>query len=455
MTTPESSSTSPQLLKHMATINRLNVKAFTAKTRQELTFIILNDTIHAIRYDRAILWRMDKAKPKLLGVSGQSDLNKDADITKQWQSLISGLVDPNKAQIIEADSIIGETALWKKYRSVNEGTFLWLPIFHENDLVLGMWIEIFGKVGNPEGLEDTLKFINSYLTPSYGASWKKLTPKFSLHEKGFGKKQFAMGLCGLLIFSLIVRVPLRVVAPCEVVANNPILITAPLDGIIQEVVVDPGDYVKQGETLLEYDKRIPLRNLKVAQKEVEILEAEASRTQTLGLDDKRSRTELGIITLKLDKERVNLNLAKWQASKLTLEAPEDGVVMLDNPDAWRGKPVQVGEKILSINDPNDTKIRIWIPEDDNVLLDPEKPIKIFLNISPETSYSAMLVYIANESTLSDDQLPSFVGEAKWVDQPEGVKLGLKGTSILYGDRVSLLYYTFRKPWAKIRSLLGV
>lgn len=455
MTTPESSSTNPQLLKHMATINRLNVKAFTAKTRQELIFIILNDTIHALRYDRAVLWQMDKAKPKLLGVSGQSDLNKDADIAKQWQSLVAGLVDPNKAHVIEPDSIVGEPAVWKKYRSANEGTFIWLPIFHENDLVLGMWIEIFGKVTNPQALDDTLKFITSYLTPSYGAAWKKLTPKFSLHEKGFGKKQLGIVLCGLLIFSLIVRVPLRVVAPCEVVANEPILITAPLDGIIEEVVVDPGDFVKQGEPLVEYDKRIPLRNLKVAQKEVEILQAEASRTQTLGLDDKRSRTELGIINLKLDKERVNLNLAKWQASKLTIEAPENGVVMLDSPDAWRGKPVQVGEKILSINDPDDTKVKIWIPEDDNVVLDTEKPIKVFLNISPETSYKAMLSYIANESTLSDDQLPSFVAEAKWVEQPEDIKLGLKGTAILYGDRVSLLYYVFRKPWAKIRSILGV
>ncbi|MEM1282545.1 MAG: hypothetical protein AAGG81_03230, partial [Chlamydiota bacterium] len=156
MTKPESSA---QLLKHMATINRLNVKAFTAKTRQELIFIILNSTIHALRYDRAVLWGMESARPKLLGVSGQSDLNKDADIAKQWQSLVMGLVDPNKAHVVDADSIVGESALWKKYRTSNEGTFIWLPIFHENDLVLGMWIEIFGKTASSETLEETLHFI--------------------------------------------------------------------------------------------------------------------------------------------------------------------------------------------------------------------------------------------------------------------------------------------------------
>jgi HlyD family secretion protein/Biotin-lipoyl like len=455
MSTPESPSTNPKMLKHMATINRLNVKAFNAQTQQELTFIILNDSIHALRYDRAILWKMDKTKPKLLGVSGQVDINRDADLTKQWQNLIQGLIDPNKPQIIDADSFVGKTSDWNKYKASHKGTFLWLPIFHDDDLLLGMWIEIFSTIQNPETLDDTLKFITSYLTPAYGASWKKLTPKFGLHEKGFGKKQLAIIVSGLIIFCLIVRVPLRVVAPCEVIANSPILITAPLDGIVEEIIVEPGDFVKKGEILLEYDKRIPLRNLKVAQKEVEILEAESSRTQTLGLEDKRSRTELGIINLKLDKEKVNLNLAKWQASKLTLKAPDEGVVMLNNPDSWRGKPVQVGEKILSINDPKDTKVKIWIPEDDNVVLDPEKPIKVFLNVSPETSYAANLVYIANESTLSDEHLPSYAAEAKWVEQPDDIKLGLKGTAILYGDRVSLLYYIFRKPWAKIRSIIGV
>lgn len=455
MATPEENAPGSQMLQHMATINRLNIKAFNAKSRQELIFIILNDTIHALRYDRSVIWNMSGKKPKILGVSGQAELNKDANLTKQWESLVESIVDKNRPQVIDSESLVGETTEWLDYKSTHKATAIWLPIFYEEELVLGMWIEIFGAIKNPDNIQDTLRFLTSFLTPAYGTAWNKLSPKFSLKEKGFGKKELAIVCSGLIIFMLIVRVPLRVVAPCEVVANDPFLITAPLDGIIEEVTVDPGQFVNKDDVLVEYDKRIPLRNLKVAQKEVEILEAEASRARTLGVDDKRSRTELGIVQLKLDKEKINLNLAKWQADKLTVRSPQEGVIMLDNPDNWRGKPVQVGEKILSVNDPKNTKIKIWIPEDDNVVLDPETPIKVFLNINPEESYQAKVTYIANESTLSDASLPSFIAEAKWVEQPKDIKLGLKGTAILYGDRVSLLYYIIRKPWAKIRSFLGI
>ncbi len=454
MAEPEET-TNPQLLKHMATVNRLNVKAFNATERHSLIFTILNDTIHAIRYDRSVLWDMGRRSPKILGVSGQAEANKDARLTKQWETLVGAIKDPHKAQMITPDSISGETDIWNDYIEGTNASVLWLPIIHEDDLVLGLWLEIFSPIQNPETVDDTLNFLTTFLTPAYGAAWRKLKPKFSLKDKGIGKKQIAAGLLVVLLTLLIVRVPLRVVAPCEVVANAPILITAPLDGIIEEVIVHPGDPVAKDDVLVEYDKRVPMRNLRVAQKEVEILQAEESRARTLGLEDKRSRTDLGIIKLKLEKERVNLNLARWQASRLTIRSPSEGVVMLDNPDSWRGKPVQVGEKIMSVNDPTNTKIRIWIPEDDNVVLDKEQPVKIFLNVSPEDSYEANISYIANESALSDDFLPSFVAEAEWVDQPDDIKLGLKGTAILYGERVSLLYYIIRKPWATLRSFMGV
>jgi hypothetical protein len=44
------------LLKLLTIINQLHLKAFEIKDRQALIFFILNDTIQAIRYDRAVLW---------------------------------------------------------------------------------------------------------------------------------------------------------------------------------------------------------------------------------------------------------------------------------------------------------------------------------------------------------------------------------------------------------------
>lgn len=446
----------PAFLQNLAVINRLNIKAFNAKKKESLIFIILNDTIHAVRYDRATLWQMDLRKPKILGVSGQVEANKDASLTKQWEGMITHLKNPSKAQIISEESFeVPGSELWRNYVQKTEGKVIWLPIFADEELALGLWLEIWDSAAiNEQSYEETLKFLMNFLTPAYGSAWKKLQPRLSLKKQGIGKQQITVALSAFFLFLLFVRVPLRVVAPCEVTASDPILVTAPLDGIIEEVTVEPGEQVSKEQILFEYDKRVPLRNLKVAEKEVEILQAEISRAQAQGLDNKESRAQLAILDLKLKKERINLNLAKWQASQLTVKAPEAGVIILDNPDDWRGKPVQMGEKVLSINDPASTLVRIWIPEDDNIVLNPERPIKVFLNINPESSYTAQITYIANESTMSADYLPSFIAEAEWTEPPENVKLGLKGTAILYGENVSLFYFLVRKPWAFVRSLVG-
>ena len=132
-----------------------------------------------------------------------------------------------------------------------------------------------------------------------------------------------------------------------------------------------------------------------------------------------------------------------------------GVVSLDNPDDWSGKPVQVGEKIMIISDPANTKVRIWIPEKDNLVFNKEIPVKVFLNPTPEESFDASLLFISQEIKISTNQIPSFVAEAEWVDESHDIKLGLKGSAILYGERVSLFYYFIRKPIITFRAFVGI
>lgn len=455
-TTPPQQNVETLVLQHMAVINRLGLKAFNAENKDALIFIILNDTIQAIRFDRAVLWDFsNKEKPKILGVSGQTGINKDAKITKQWEALSSKINDAKVPQKFSATSFTDNGRTWNEYTSETHSNVVWLPIFSNEELVLGLWIEGFGQRFQEDAVQDNLKFLMQYLTPAYGAAWKKLYKKPFFQGMKFGKEQMALVSFAALAFLMLVRVPLRVVAPCEVVPNEPFVITAPLEGIVEKVSVEPGVMVQKGTLLYEYDKRLPLRNLNASKKQVQILEEEVKRARTLGLNDEKSLTDLSILPLKLEKEKVNLSYVEWQATQLDQRAPIGGVIMMENPDEWRGKPAKVGERIMSINDPKNTKIKIWIPEDDNIVLDPEKKIKIILNINPARSYEANLQFVANEASLSDLQIPSFVAEASWLKPPEENKIGLQGTAILYGEKVSLFYFLIRKPLAALRHKVGI
>lgn len=439
----------------LAIINQLIIKAFRAPSAQSLIFIITNDTHEVLKFDRAILWEIKKNKMTMLGISGQTSISPYAEINQKMTQLLSSLVDPQVPRLLNVDSFSNKKESWNEVQQRNAAAVLWLPIFVNDKLSLGLWIERWNVTQMETPPAETMNLLTRYLLPGYGAAWGRFNRKINLKPAVGFKKRLWLAIPALLIGLFLTHVPLRVVAPCEVVPDDPFVITAPLEGIIEQVIVNPGDSVKKGDPLFDYDKTVPLQELKVAEKEVEIMQAEVNRSLTLGIQDKNSLNELAILKLKLAKEKVNLELAKYHATLLTVTAPEDGIAYLDDPDEWRGRPVRIGEKVLTISDPDQTKIKIWVPENDNIELNLEEPIKILLNINPEQSRDARLVYIANETTLSDKQVHSFIAEAHWLAPQTGIKPGLKGTAILYGQKVSLFYYLFRRPWAFIRNTIGL
>lgn len=433
----------------LSVINKLNLKVFSAKSKKALIFIILNDTIHAIRYNRATLWSFDGATPKLLGVSGQSTFDSGSQLVKNLNTLVGDLQDVGKIQVLNQDSFSKEKRLWVEYaEDTTKPSVLWMPIATEEKQHLGLWLERWegGTWANQEAE------ILNFLMQAYAIAWEKFLPRFKFT---FLKNRRVIFTCLVIALALLsLRVPLRVVAPCEVVPKDPILITAPLEEIVREIKVKPGQSVKTDDILFEYDKRVATENLRSAQKSTEAALRDLQRAETLGLKDEKSLSEVGTLAAKYKKEQVNLDLAKYRFSQLTVKAPDNGIVLMQDPDEWRGKPTHIGEKIMTLANTDKTKVRIWIPESDNVELIKDRTIKVILNVDPEKTREAKLLFISNVSTLNEKHLPSFVAEADWLEQPKDVKPGLKGSAILYGHDVSVFYWIIRKPWGYFRSYLG-
>lgn len=445
---------SNRFLQYLAIVNQLVVKAFSAKTLAELKFIILNDTIHLIRYDRAILWSIGKNKPEVLGFSGQSKFKSSSEMVEKLSILVQNIPEAARPQQLTKNSYPSLPDVWTAIEGESaDSLVLWFPI-KVHDEMYGLWVEKWNIKPGEIPAQDALEICANFLTPAYGSALEKLVSRNFFKRLATPRTYLILGTA-LLLFLLLIRIPLRIVAPCEIVPEDPYLVTAPLEGIVEEITVKPGEMVKKGMTLFAYDKRAPMHELQMAEKQLSMVQSEVNRSMTLGASDKKSLTEFPILSSKLEKEKINLEYAKYQASLLNVKSPIDGVIILDNPEDWRGRPVKIGEKVLTISDPQRTKIRIWVPEHDNIPLNFQIPISIFLNINPIKSYEAKLIYIANEVTMSDKKIPSFIAEAEWITKPEDTKLGLTGSAILYGERVSLLYFILRKPWGTLRNYLGI
>ncbi|MFN4173978.1 MAG: efflux RND transporter periplasmic adaptor subunit [Parachlamydiaceae bacterium] len=441
---------SGQAIHLLAAINRLGLKAFTSPSKTALIFLILNDTIQVVRYNRASLWKIDAKEMDLLGVSGHASVNSNSFLASEWSQILRGIKNNSQPQILESVSQIKEHDDIPGLKNIvhENVAFVWIP-FYSKEGTVGLLLERWNGV---KWQYDEVEIMN-FLAQNYSAAWSKFARSDRFKQLFNKPVRVAAVICAISL--LFVQIPLRIVAPCEIVAKNPMLITAPLEGIIEEVKVEPGQSVKKGDLLFSYDKKIPLEELKVAQRQLNVAEADAKRANSLAFREKKALGEYAILALKLKKERTLYDLARYKASQLNVYAPEDGIVMLKNKDEWRGNPTQIGEKIMMIGDPNDTEVKIWIPESDNINLDLGADVKVILNAEPGSSYKAKLSYIAPYISFNEKNMPSFVAEADWQAPPSEVKIGLKGTAILYSENVSLFYYIIRHPLTYIRTLLGL
>lgn len=456
MTTPEATQEIQKATFLAVTIsNRILMKLLNAPNQKAIHFIILNDTYHAFPFDRAILVRWGDL-PKVLGVSGQHQEGKRSELPEKWLKTIKDLVNPATPQIFEESSFKENTTSWKELQTEIPGSRLWIPLLVSGHNGIGIWIERW-QGGSSNGFaKEQIELLQTFLIPGYTEALKKDTNPFKGFLIGkFLKQHWGKILTGILLLTLIIRVPLRIVAPSEVVPKKPIVIAAPIEGIIAEVLVRPGQAVEKGEILVEYDKRIFEQEYKGAQKETQIAQAELNRGLTLGLHDEKSLVEVSELELKLEKAKIRQKLIEVQLKKLTVQAPENGVVIMQNPEEWRGKPVRVGEKIVTLGNPKETQVKAWISEADNIPVDLETTINVYLNVSPEKSLPAKITFIANESVLNEAQIPSFIAEADWTEKNETARLGLKGTAVIYGESVSLLYYILRKPISSFRRITGL
>lgn len=258
----------------------------------------------------------------------------------------------------------------------------------------------------------------------------------------------------LAIVVAVLPVRLTVLAPGELVPARPVVIRAPLDGVVDVFHVQPNQRVDKDQPLFGFDEALIQSRLEVANQTLVTAEAEYRQTSQQALTDAKFRPQLTLLTGKIDEKRTEVNFLKEQLFRARVLAPRDGVALFDDPTEWIGRPVAVGERIMRIAAPKDIEVEAWLPLADAIALPPGAPVDLYLNASPFSSVSATLRYMAHDAVQRPDGSYAYRVRAT-LAQPTDHRVGLKGTAKLHGPRVPLIYWVLRRPLASFRAALGV
>ncbi len=424
--------------------------ASRAASRRALRFHMLNRTVLAVPYDRASLWRY-RGSPKLLGVSGVDVPDPKAPFAMAWREMIrrGGLGAEPAALPLPASPAPSAAALraWEAVAKTAPGVrAAWQPLPGTG---LALCLERWGTDFAPAELEIAARLADGYALAWFGPSRREPGRFFRFFLRAALLAAIAAALAWI-------EAPLRIVAPCEVIARSPVLVAAPADGVIREVLVEQGRAVRAGEVVAEYERITAVEELEVARREVEVVTEQLAGARSRSFSEPRLRSEAAQLEARLEQEKARMAMAEARLARLTVAAPAAGLVQIEDPTAWRGRPVMTGERILWVVDPADSLVRVWLPQSDRIDFDFSRPASVHLNAYGGGLLPARLTKVGTMAQAAPDGSQAFAARAEWLDGAEADGLlGLSGTAVLYGPPVPLGYWLFRKPLAGVRQWLGL
>ena len=437
----------------IARLISLEKKTREAKSKDELNFLVVNETREIIDYTTSfLLLKSATDKFHINAISDIASIDRTAPLVTFVESVIN---HKTKKDLKEIESIDLEqfSKKIKKQKPKNIPQYLLcIPIFSPQRGLQGYLL-----LARNKNFNDNENELVQHLSRTYGHAYNTFLTNFSIKnflKKNFtGKKRWITISVIILIFLFPVR--MTSTAPVEVVAKNPFLITSPFDGVVKKIIANNNDQTKPGDLLVLLEDIDLSNEFNLAKQSLQVAEKELLRTRQSSFTDNEQKSRLAELVAQVDLKRVELKSAERKLKNSKIYSEKKGVVIVDRKSDWQGKPVAVGEKILTIADPNNIEFLIWLPVKDSIVINQDANTNIFLDINPMSSYKGNIIRSTYEPELSPEEVLSYKLISSFKGNRDTPRIGLRGTAKVYGNRTILFYYLFRKPITFIRQLIGI
>ncbi len=433
----------------LARFIRLCTVALASPKTKDAAAVIVNRISELVYVDRAVIIDLT-AKDPIFAISGGGNTPQGGNFVDAVNT-VKRRYAGNQQPALIPQTTQDDTHLYQVQQSMGGTTVLWIPLWLKNDPAVSpahaLWVERWKGVPwddtEIELLQRAALFLGHALIP----------PKEKRIDKKRKYKKYAT--IGALILFLMFPVTSTVTAPSKVVPDRPAYVFAPMDGILRELYVQPGNYVNMNQILFRYDSRVLDKRLDEAARSVAVARAKLARLEGAAHRDPEARAEIPVQTLEVERAKADVEFYAEQKARSEVRAPKAGIVVLDDPDSLIGSALQTGEAVLSLADPGQTKLKIMASASDVEFLKKGAQVSIRLDSDPFRSIAGNITRIGFDVTLSEDQTPTVIAEAIWLEQDIEVHPGQRASAKIYGRPTTLGMQILRKPLIAIRNLVGI
>jgi hypothetical protein len=270
------------------------------------------------------------------------------------------------------------------------------------------------------------------------------------------RKRLLVALVAVFLVSFVVPIRLSVLAPAELKSGDSFIVRSPIQGVVDELHIEPNAAVVEGELLVSLDDSALSTELEVAQQELAIARAEFRQSSQAAAFSDEASAGLQVQRINLEKSLARVNYLTDLLGRTKILAPQSAMAIIENVEEFIGRPVQLGERLLMLVDDSNLELEMWLPVGDDIELKIGGQVSFFPNVAPDQVYTGNLISLDYEARISPLGTLAYRTRAT-VDLPPNAysRIGMRGTGKLFGKQVSVFYYLFRRPISFLRQLAGL
>ncbi len=441
----------------LATLLELERRARDAEDAQALGFLMVNDTYLAVPYRQAAWYCCHR--DRLRSLSGLATPDRDAPFTRkleaffrktlQKQTRLQNLSTARMGAAFGAEGSAAEREAGAFFTGHLPANVALVPLTHKG-VVHGALL-----FARDEAFTRSEISAFGHLADAYGHALAALTGPGRRRMRVQRRRVFLMA--GLVALIALMALPVRqsVLAPAEIVAREPDLVRAPLEGVIDAVHVRPNAPVSAGTPLVSLDGSELTTRREIARQQLSVAEAELRQARQQALFDPQSRARLAVLEGRRDQHAAELAFIGERLARIHVTAARDGIAIFDDVTDWEGRPVALGERIMLLADPQAHELEIRLGISDAITFEPGADIRFFLNTDPSDPIPATLARAGYRASPMPDGSMAYRLRAAFAADDPRLRIGLRGTARIYGERTILVLYLLRRPIAWLRLWAGL
>lgn len=442
-----------------STLMQLEQAVRRCETLDALVIRITNETSRLIPCQHAVLFLpCGPKKVKAQAIANLSSTDRSAPMV-HWMERLGGVL---RKESFSAEKKEGRIRIISRNDVDEVFKKEWSAYFPEYIA----WVELNsfkGTIGyllisSPETWNDQHKVLLEHLGEMYGHA-------LSVFKKPGGLRFFGLGISParaslfwifiLFMAAYLIKVPLTTTAPAEIVPEHPHNIASTQNGVVKEIFVEPNQLIEAGSLVVQLDDTENRNRVEVSRMALNVSREKLGRARRNAFSSAESKALVAELQAQVERAKTELQMAVDLLEKSKLRSLISGIVIGAAKDEWEGKPISTGTTIFQVADPGQVQVRIFLPVKDAITLQQGSSIRVFLHTDPLHPLEARLKWAEYRPKISPMGFFAYRIQAEFKDTETPPRIGLRGSATLMGQKVSLLYVIFRKPFTFLRQTTGL